>query len=254
MIWNQQDLDKIFHLTSRINAPTLNGSLNVLSVFAFISSWPHTHLEIHPNSPTTSKTIVTWLLWKKIKVMRINTRTISAPFVVEYLGKPVKIVTEKAKNFLKTTAIILRSVLKILKVLNWPIFRNSKNFTKPSHSNVLKEDGSAKTVYLSQASFPTKIYMNVYENHLSFIKDIQMYSKQYICNRCDKLFVEMRKLNKYQPNFHGTVEYAYPDAVYKCLYLRNWRKGVFVYVRRISVKSGLCVMILKSISGTFLKG
>ena len=31
----------------------------------------------------------------------------------------------------------------------------------------LKQDGSSKTVYLSQASFPTKIYLNVFENHLS---------------------------------------------------------------------------------------
>ena len=35
----------------------------------------------------------------------------------------------------------------------------------------LKEDGSAETLYLSQASFPAKTYMNVYENHLSFITD-----------------------------------------------------------------------------------
>ena len=34
----------------------------------------------------------------------------------------------------------------------------------------LKEDGSAKTLFLSQASFPTKIYMNVYQNHLSYKK------------------------------------------------------------------------------------
>ena len=70
----------------------------------------------------------------------------------------------------------------------------------------LKEDGSVKAVYLSQASFPTKIYMNVYENHLSFIKDIQLYSKQYICNWCDKLFVEMWNLNKHQPKCDGIVE------------------------------------------------
>ena len=30
----------------------------------------------------------------------------------------------------------------------------------------LKEDGSAETLYLSQVSFPTKIYMSVYEHHL----------------------------------------------------------------------------------------
>ena len=79
----------------------------------------------------------------------------------------------------------------------------------------LKEDGSAKTLYLSQASFPTKIYMNVYQNHLSYIKDIKMYSKQYICNRCDKLFAEMRNLNKHQAKCDGTVKYVFPGGVYK---------------------------------------
>ena len=48
----------------------------------------------------------------------------------------------------------------------------------------LKEDGTAKTLYLSQSSFPTKICMNVYQNHLSFITDIKMYSKQYISAHC----------------------------------------------------------------------
>ena len=55
----------------------------------------------------------------------------------------------------------------------------------------LKEDRSAKTLYLSQASFPTKTYMNLYQNHLSLITDIQMYSEQYICNRCDKVSLKM---------------------------------------------------------------
>ena len=79
----------------------------------------------------------------------------------------------------------------------------------------LKQDGSAKTLYLSQASFPTKIYLNVFENHLSLITDIKMYSKQYICNRCDKLFAEMRNLNKHQSKCDGTVTYVFPGGVYK---------------------------------------
>ena len=79
----------------------------------------------------------------------------------------------------------------------------------------LKEDGTAKTLYLSQSSFPTKIYMNVYENHLSLITDHTMYSKQYICNRCDKLFARMENLSKHQSKCDGTVEYAYPGGVYK---------------------------------------
>ena len=79
----------------------------------------------------------------------------------------------------------------------------------------LKEDGTAKTLYLSQSSFPSNIYMNVYENHFSLITDNKMYSKQYICDRCDKLFVEMRNLQQHQSKCDGTVEYAYPGDVYK---------------------------------------
>ena len=42
-----------------------------------------------------------------------------------------------------------------------------------------------------------------------------MYSKQYICNRCDKLFAEMRNLNKHQSKCDGTVNYVFPGGVYK---------------------------------------
>ena len=79
----------------------------------------------------------------------------------------------------------------------------------------LKEDSSAETLYLSQASFPTKIYVNVYQNHLSYIKDIIMYSKQYICSRCDKVFCRMQKLKQHQAKCDGTVKYVFPGGVYK---------------------------------------
>ena len=79
----------------------------------------------------------------------------------------------------------------------------------------LKEDGTAKTLYLSQSSFPTKIYMNVYQNHLSFITDIKIYSEQYICACCDEVFSEMQKLKQHQPKCDGSVQYSYPGRIYK---------------------------------------
>ena len=80
---------------------------------------------------------------------------------------------------------------------------------------VLKEDGTAKTLYLSQSSFPTKIYLNVFKNHLSLITDIQMYSKQFICNRCGKLSTRMLDNKRHETKCDGTVEYAFPGGVYK---------------------------------------
>ena len=90
-----------------------------------------------------------------------------------------------------------------------------KFFETQLFAMVLKEDGTAKTLFLSQSSFPTKIYLNVFQNHLSLITDIKMYSKQFICNRCDKLFTEMRNLKQHKPRYDGTVEYAFPGGIYK---------------------------------------
>ena len=79
----------------------------------------------------------------------------------------------------------------------------------------LKQDGSAETIYLSQASFPTKIYLNLCENHLRLIMDIKMYSRQFICNRCQKVFAEMRNLKQHESKCDTNVKYVFPGGVYK---------------------------------------
>ena len=79
----------------------------------------------------------------------------------------------------------------------------------------LKQDGSAKTLYLSQASFPTKIYLNVFENHLSLITDIKRYSKQFICNRCQKVSTKMSHHLRHQSKCDANVKYVFPGGVYR---------------------------------------
>ena len=79
----------------------------------------------------------------------------------------------------------------------------------------LKEDGSAETIYLSQASFPTKICLNLYENHLSLITDIKMYSKQFICNRCQKVSTRMLDSKQHQSKCDANVKYVFPGGVYR---------------------------------------
>ena len=57
--------------------------------------------------------------------------------------------------------------------------------------------------------------MNVYDNHLSYIIDVNMYSHRYVCARCHKLFSQMQKLKQHQPKCDGSVKYMYPGGVYK---------------------------------------
>ena len=57
--------------------------------------------------------------------------------------------------------------------------------------------------------------MNVYDNHLSYITDVNMYSHRYVCTRCDKLFSQMQKLKQHQPKCDEAIKYMYPGSVYK---------------------------------------
>ena len=162
--------------------------------------------------------------------MRVHTNTISVSFVVWPLENFVKLditVTKKPKNSFKAIASTFKSNLKILKVSNWMSFLNLRSILKFNcFAMFLKEDGSAETFYLSQASFPTKIYMNVYQNHLSYIKDIKMYSNQYICSRYDKVSTKMSHHLRHQSKCDGTVKYVFLVVCTKinCPCLRNWRK------------------------------
>ena len=56
--------------------------------------------------------------------------------------------------------------------------------------------------------------MNVYQNHLSYIKNIKMYSKQYICNLCGKLSTRMLDSKQHQSKCDGTVKYVFHGGIY----------------------------------------
>ena len=151
--------------------------------------------------------------------MRIATRTVYVSFVVWAFGKFGKTrhnCDQKAKELFQDYCQHFRVKPQDFEGVELDEFPElEKYYEVQLFAMFLKEDGAAKTLYLSQASFPTKIYMSIYQNYLNYIKDIKMYSKQYICNRCDKLFAEMWNLNKHQSKCDGTVKYVFPGGVYK---------------------------------------
>ena len=99
---------------------------------------------------------------------------------------------QKAKDLFDQYCVHFRANPEDFKGVKLSDFPQLEKYYEPQlFAMFLKEDGSAKTLYLSQASFPSKIYLNVYQNHLSLITDHKMYSKQYICSRCDKVSTKM---------------------------------------------------------------
>jgi hypothetical protein len=52
----------------------------------------------------------------------------------------------------------------------------------------LQEEGVVETVYRSTKRDGNILNVNLYNKHLSYIKDFQMYAKKYKCRNCDKLY------------------------------------------------------------------
>ena len=135
---------------------------------------------------------------------------------MENLEKLITTVNHKAKELFQEYCNYFEVRSKTFEGVELDEFPElEKYFEVQLFAMFLKEDGSVKTLYLSQVSFPTKIYMNVYQNHLSYIKDIKMYSKQYICNRCNKVSTKMSHHLRHQSECDGTVKYVFPGGVYK---------------------------------------
>ena len=51
----------------------------------------------------------------------------------------------------------------------------------------LKEDGSADIVYLSRLDY-RPLYLNLYDNHFSYISKYNSYAKRFQCYGCDRIF------------------------------------------------------------------
>ena len=129
LIRNQQDLDNLldflasqdfpFHLKDqRPNTKWVIERIVSLRIHLVMTTYP---LGNSPKLPDYIKNNRYIIGLEKIKIPQKLTRTISVSFVVWPLGnleKPVTTLIIKLKNFLTNIVNILKSILKILKVLN----------------------------------------------------------------------------------------------------------------------------------------
>ena len=66
----------------------------------------------------------------------------------------------------------------------------------------------------SPYKFDDTINLNLYMNHVSYIKDLMSYRRSYACRNCDKLWKHVGKLHRSEKNCKGGVRYKHPGGVY----------------------------------------
>ncbi|KAL9961202.1 hypothetical protein ACROYT_G030103 [Oculina patagonica] len=78
-----------------------------------------------------------------------------------------------------------------------------------------KSELSAELLYRSFRRYSSTLYLNLYQNHFSYIKDMKKYSKSYSCSRCGKYWKDGFRLNRHEKTCEAKVRFKFPGGAYK---------------------------------------
>ncbi|XP_066265252.1 uncharacterized protein [Branchiostoma lanceolatum] len=74
------------------------------------------------------------------------------------------------------------------------------------------------------------MYLNLYEDHFSYIKDFKKYAKSYGCTLCGRKFNRAYNLKVHQSNCTGAIKYVYPGGAY------NRRQTIFEQLDDVGIR------------------
>ena len=78
----------------------------------------------------------------------------------------------------------------------------------------LKSDGTVTPIYESLQNYEDKLYLNLYEKHLSLITDFHLYCKKFSCEFCHKFFTTRVRWKKHQSNCQGVKRLNYVGGLF----------------------------------------
>ena len=75
-------------------------------------------------------------------------------------------------------------------------------------------DIAAQLVHSSLCHYLSTLYLNLYQNHFSYIKDLKKYAKSYSCSRCGTLWKHVGMLNRLKWTCEAKEHYQFPVGAY----------------------------------------
>ena len=66
----------------------------------------------------------------------------------------------------------------------------------------------------SHRQYESTLYLNLYENHFSYIKNLARHSKSFQCSRCGKYWKGTNKFRRHEATCDGKVQLKYPGGAY----------------------------------------
>ncbi|KAK3741920.1 hypothetical protein QZH41_001681 [Actinostola sp. cb2023] len=78
----------------------------------------------------------------------------------------------------------------------------------------IEGDVVAHIVRRSHRHYPETMYLNLYKDHFSFIKNVSRYSKSYQCSRCSKYWKDVGRLHRHEVKCEAKTRLRFPGAAY----------------------------------------
>ena len=79
----------------------------------------------------------------------------------------------------------------------------------------MRGDGASTVVRTSTSKARTTLYLNLYRNHFSYIKNIDAYAKAYVCPKCDACFDRFYNCKRHSCNPDKTSKYVFKGGVFE---------------------------------------
>ncbi|KAJ8311825.1 hypothetical protein KUTeg_010638 [Tegillarca granosa] len=79
----------------------------------------------------------------------------------------------------------------------------------------LQESGVCISIYKSRGRQDTNLYINLYENHASYIKNFASFAKKFQCKTCERHFDYSSNLKRHEATCASKTKYFYPGGFFK---------------------------------------
>ncbi|MCG7865753.1 MAG: C2H2-type zinc finger protein, partial [Candidatus Thiodiazotropha taylori] len=76
----------------------------------------------------------------------------------------------------------------------------------------LEESGFARSLYKSRGQQESTMYANLFDNHMSYIRDFAMFAQKYQCQTCDRHFKQPSDLHRHQRTCSNKTKYVFPGG------------------------------------------
>ena len=114
--------------------------------------------------------------------------------------KTAKELTTKSNAFYSQAVAVLGDLSKGVKLEDLPLLEVLFSINIVVYSlRESEEDKSVSAVFIrrSHRNFPQTLYLNLFENHFSYICDFDIYAHSFKCERCEKMWKTRKQLERH---------------------------------------------------------